>query len=339
MFFDIETTGLSSVYNHIYLIGCAKRNGDHVILDQFFAAGKSEEAEILRAFLKQTEEITTLISFHGTGFDLPFIRNRCEKLQIPESLDELQNLDIFKETACMKKLLNLTNYKQKTIELFLGINREDPFTGGELIDVYFDYQKDPDPKTLQVLLLHNYEDVLGMTDLLSILSYREFLRGAYTLESCDLHTYRDYADFEKYELMIRLSLCVPVPQKLSLHKDGLYLMLSQDNAMLRVPIHTGELHYFYTDYKNYYYLPIEDQAIHRSVASYVDKEHRQPAKASNCYARHNGTFLPQFDELHTPVFREKYKDKVSYFELKEDFLNSAEEMEHYVKHLLRHIIG
>ena len=40
------------------------------------------------------------------------------------------------------------------------------------------------------------------------------------------------------------------------------------------------LKYFYDNYKDYFYLPKEDTAIHKSVATYVDKDFRQKAKTA-----------------------------------------------------------
>lgn len=51
----------------------------------------------------------------------------------------MQILDIFKELSPIKPLLRLENYKQKSIEAFLGIDREDKYSGGELINVYYEY--------------------------------------------------------------------------------------------------------------------------------------------------------------------------------------------------------
>ena len=43
---------------------------------------------------------------------------------------------------------------------------------------------------------------------------------------------------------------------------------------LLVIIYQGELKHFYPNYREYYYLPHEDRAIHKSVALYVDRNFR-----------------------------------------------------------------
>ena len=40
--------------------------------------------------------------------------------------------------------------------------------------------------------------------------------------------------------------------------------------MIKVPVFCEEMKFYYSDYKNYYYLPHEDMAIHKSVSMYVD---------------------------------------------------------------------
>ena len=62
--------------------------------------------------------------------------------------------------------------------------------------------------------------------------------------------------------------------------------MSGSTARLRVRLFEGELRFFYDGSpKDYYYLPAEDIAVHKSIASAVDKEHRVQANASNCYGK------------------------------------------------------
>ena len=101
---------------------------------------------------------------------------------------------------------------------------------------------------------------------------------------------------------------------------------------------SGTRKYFFPNYKDYYYLPLEDQAIHKSVGTYVDKEHREKAKASNCYKKKEGIFLPQFSTVFTPSFRREYKDEVQWFEADENLIRDKEKMATYMVHLMGNII-
>ena len=177
MFFDIETTGFSQVKAIVYMIGCARRIKNRIVIDQYFAESVDDEAAVIEAFAGSLSGCSTIISFNGVGFDIPFLKNKYKKYKQEDPFCNVQILDIFKELSPIKPLLCLENYKQKSIEAFLGIDREDKYSGGELINVYYEYLAQKDDEKLSLLLTHNYEDVLGMTKLLSILSYKECIHG------------------------------------------------------------------------------------------------------------------------------------------------------------------
>ena len=65
--------------------------------------------------------------------------------------------------------------KQKAIEQFLGVEREDIYSGGQLIEVYQDYLSSQDQALLDLLLLHNADDLRGMPGILPILNYPDYL--------------------------------------------------------------------------------------------------------------------------------------------------------------------
>lgn len=334
IFLDIETTGFSPASSQIYLIGCLRRIEENIIVDQFFAENIDDEKNVLILFLELVNQYKTIITFNGNGFDLPFIKTRCDLYGLEGNFSTFAFIDIFKIASKLKSLLQLPNYKQKTIERFLGFLRDDQFTGGELIAVYEEYVKTRDPLAEELLLLHNYEDVIGMLDLLPILSYSEVLHGAYTISKAEVVPYITYEGESAQELMITLQNTYPVPKRVSCQCNEFYLTMDQNISRIRIPVFEGELHYFYPNYKDYYYLPEEDMAIHKSIATFVDKEYRQKAKASNCYTRKAGTFLPQYEAIIEPLFLQDYKDKCSYFEYSENFRSSQELLRQYISHIL-----
>lgn len=338
IFFDIETTGFSPVHSQIYLIGCAYRKDNQICAEQFFAEQKEEEQLILTCFLELLSGFKTLISFNGIGFDIPFLKAKCEIFKQPEHFSDMNCIDIFKSVSTIKFLLKLENYKQKTIESFLDIKREDRFSGGELINVYDHYTKEPNKEDLHLLLLHNYEDIMGMPALLPILSYVELFKENYSIEEAKICDYKRYDGITQKELLITLKNQYPTPKRVSYQYKDYYLIANDYKTTIRIPIFEGELKYFYADYKNYYYLPEEDIALHKSVASFVDKGYRENARPANCYNRKNSRFLPQSEEIMNPVFHKEYKDTTQYFELTDDFCQSEVMLRRYVNHILKLMI-
>lgn len=337
IFFDIETTGFSPTASSVYLIGCMYRSEDKIVIRQFFAETKTDEGEVIQEFMNLLEQFTTIITFNGIGFDIPFVKGKCEQLGIPEHFHNFQYIDLFKEVSRIKYLLKFASYKQKSIEAFLEIARDDEFSGGELINVYADYLHTKSPEGEALLLLHNYEDVLGMIQLLPMLSYSRNLSSELPIRSAEVLPFTGYDGTERQELIVTLENHYPVPKRVSCQYQGFYISMNKDVTKVRIPVYDGELKFFYPNYKDYFYLPLEDMAMHKSVASFVDKEYREKAKASTCYTRKTGRFLPQCEAVMNPAFKENHKDKTTYFELTDDFLASEEMLQRYIRHIFENM--
>ena len=102
-------------------------------------------------------------------FDIPFITERAAHLNVSLDLSHLESLDLYKTARKCKSILSLSDYKQKTIEHFLGIEREDMYSGGELIDIYRKFAAKPSDTAHNeyriLLLLHNHDVILSARSL------------------------------------------------------------------------------------------------------------------------------------------------------------------------------
>lgn len=334
LFLDIETTGFSPRSAYIYLIGaCYYRNGCWNGI-QWFAQKEAEEERILRSFFQFAKNYDTLIHFNGNQFDLPFMTGRIEHLNLNLSFEHFTGIDIYKRILPCRHFLGLESCRQKALEEFLGLNREDKYNGGELVPVYKEYTNDPFSELLQPLLTHNRDDLRGMLEIVSILAYSDLFNRPIKIHKVQANHYKDYQGRKKQELMIHIKLPSRVPVPISRHAFDCYFKCQEDEGVLRIPVYAEELKYFYTDYKNYYYLPEEDVAIHKSVASFVDKAHRTQATAASCYTRKLSCYLPQWDYLFEPFFKREYKSSPLFFELTEEFKTNREAFLAYTTHIL-----
>ena len=335
LFFDIETTGFSAATSNVYLIGCAFLNKNHITVTQFFAESKEDEPLILTAFLKMLEPFGTMITFHGMGFDIPYLKNKCLAYHLAQPFDKKQSIDLYKTACSMKFLFKLPNYKQKTIEHFLGVCRDDTFSGGELIDVYKQYIQHPEENALFFLKQHNYDDVLGMVSLLSIFSYEQLFSGAFSINGVESSLFRAEDGTMQKELLFSIRNGFFIPKRVSCRFHEFYFACGKENSTLSVRLFDGGLKFFFDHPDEYYYLPNEDRAIHKSVATYVGRTFRKKATAATCYTKKDAIFVPQYETVQTPVFKREYKDRHSYFELSETFLNSDVLLRRYIMHVLR----
>ncbi|MBQ7794935.1 MAG: ribonuclease H-like domain-containing protein [Lachnospiraceae bacterium] len=333
LFFDIETTGFSGDYNNVYLIGCVFFDRGSARFIQWFADTRSSETEVIESFFDFSKNYKTLVHFNGDTFDIPFIEKRVHALGLSHSFDRLKSIDIYKLIKPYKKHLGLENLKQKSIEAFLGIDRDDKYTGGQLIEVYQEYLKTKDQFLLNLLLLHNEDDLKGMPKLLPILHYPDFLNGTFTL--VDLKK----AAGETPRVMLALE-CDPetvLPVPIAASVPSYALKAAENRMLLSIRLYEGTLKYYYPNYKDYYYLIYEDTAIHKSVGEYVDRDAKIKATKETCYTKKTGVFLPQSEPFWTPDFKNTCKDKTCFFEFCPDCFSDHEALNRYIHRIIKDV--
>lgn len=300
LFFDIETTGFSKTGCFCYLIGVCfadKNIPKKFNTIQWLADNINDEPLIIKEFLEFCTDFKTIIHFNGDNFDIPFIEKRASIHNISFNSNNFNNIDLYKCAKKLKPLLRLASYNQKSIENFIGIYRTDEYSGGELINVYKEYSKTQKEDLKHLLLLHNYDDICGLVSIFSICNYNNIIEENITFKN---------AEYEEDNITLAFNIPYTVPAPILLTDSCYAMRIDKCSLKLRFPIVTDTLKYFYEDYKNYYYLPYEDTAIHKSVASYVDAECRVKATKKTCYTKKYATFikLPNFDITETALKRD-----------------------------------
>ena len=334
LFFDIETTGFTARSSNLYLIGCAYYLAGKWRTTQWLAENTEQEADILTAFFEFAKLYRYLIHYNGNNFDLPFITQKCEQLSLPFTFEPFQGIDLYRRIAPYKFFLRLPNCKQKTIEQFLGTERKDVFSGGELIGIYQDYVKNPNEFSENALFLHNASDLRGMLETLPILGYYDLFNEPVKAKKVQANYYKDVNGSSRKELVITIVPDTPLPKEVLTSAGGCFFRGKGSEATLKIPIYEEELKYFYSNYKDYYYLPTEDVALHKSVAGFVDQEHRIPASAANCYTRKYACYLPQWNVVFEPFFKRDYKSRELFFELTDDLKRDRQAFSRYAAHVL-----
>ncbi len=323
--FDIETTGFSPETSKLYMIGYAYYDGDGFTIVQLFNDDGTSEEDLLAAFSEVIVPYGKLFHYNGDGFDIPYVEKKLKDHGMPGILDDIESIDLYKLLRQFRNLLHLDNLKQKTVERFLGINRLDKYSGGDLIKVYKDYLSDRDEAKEKLLFQHNYDDLEGFLACCSMLSYARLRAGCFSVSKMQLR---------ENHLVFSLDLEYELPRRITCNDSGITITGNGSSASIQVPIYLDELKFFFDDYKDYYYLPGEDRAVHKSIASFVDKEHREQAKKDNCYTRRKGYFISQFDGEITPGYRHNARDKESYIELVDSFLKDMNLLTAYARFIV-----
>ena len=314
VFFDIETTGFSRTGCFIYLICVGYLEDGAPTLLQWFSEAPDDEPKVISSFIEFIKGAKLLVHFNGSSFDVPFVEARAELFGIQTNFAAIKQADLQHCIVPVKFALVLGRCRQKDVEVFLGINREDIYNGGELIEVYKQYlgrsrydklthgtplatpdgsglptlPRTPSEALLSLLLLHNAEDVEGMIKISPLYPITMLMQGKDAPCKPELELTE-----ESFILRYRFNTGISRKFTVSFYKKWpIYLSVSDNGIEVAIDIFTGTLKHFFSDYRNYFYLPNEDMAVHKSVGSGVDKTRRKNAKPETCYVKKAGIFVP-----------------------------------------------
>lgn len=290
LFFDIETTGLSSDLSAITAIGCCQPDGKCI---QWFNEDGFSQKQILADFLSFCKDYKMIISFNGASFDLPFLTAKIREYGLTDSLSSKTHLDLYQRLRPYRHLFPFRRFRQKNFEDYLGLKRKDTLSGKKVITAYQSWLKTGDSTLKNQILLHNKEDLTGLKAVFQLLCYPSLESGAFTV--CR-------ADFAFSGFTAELHLKHAFPVSAHFEKDGISLQIENDSASFFFKFSEGgTLRHYYPNPKDYYYLPEEDIIIPKSMGSFVDKKSRIPASPSKCYSKFkpSKSFLGSTQALHT----------------------------------------
>lgn len=339
LFFDIETTGLSHRTSQLYLIGTAFWQDNSFKLCQFLAEQETaeEETAVLLAFYKLCSNHSLLIHFNGSTFDIPYLLHKSTQYQIPSPLLLMESLDLYRTLRPLSFLLPVPDFKQKTLEPLCHYQRQDTMDGKQLIQVFHAFASLHKKEEQNQLLLHNHDDIEGMFHLLSLGILKAVLNGTFQFVQSQVLKSTTLNGDIRTDLLFEFSLPDFLPADFSYHLETFSLTFSNHTGKLKLPLLSGTLRYFYKNYKDYYYLPLEDEAVHQSIASYVDSSCRQKAKASNCYKKVSGFFLRAYGSPNLSQFKTDYESKEIYIQWTPEFSNSSEMQQEFLKEFLKNL--
>lgn len=304
---NIETTGLSSRNAFVYMIGLAWMQDGCWQIECCLAKNRMEERTLLEKLNAHTYTFDRIITYGGHSFSYRFLEERWQNYYDEEKplFGNCHLSDIQKNLSPYKALLPVQDLKKTTIEQFTGFHRHAGQTGRELIDIYAEWERTHAEAKLQSILEHHQDDMQSLIHLLRLSAYLTFWRGNFG----DI-TQRLLNDTQ---CSFHIALNEAIIRPISYQTKYAEVILNDQDAAIRVPIYMGRLRHFLPGpVRDYYYLPAEDMAIHRSVACYVDKNHRQKATAATCYTSIEGIFLPTDSADIQPRFQESKNSRPYY---------------------------
>lgn len=160
---DIETTGLSSVYNTVVVLGLLTYENNATYIIQYFAERDLEEERLLRHFLDKVAG-KEIVTYNGDTFDLPFLMTRLNSNKI-DSNQIFDSIDIYKILRSKRHLIDLESMKLMDIEKLVNIERNDPsrYRTISKLTEEIKFRDNPEP-----ILIHNQNDLIATEKLINI---------------------------------------------------------------------------------------------------------------------------------------------------------------------------
>ena len=271
----------------------SRRNESVVRLISWISEQESDEYEMLTALSDALDSIRRIITFNGNAFDLPHLHQKYKAFDLMDPLQGKQYLDLMLRLKPISRFLALPSGKLADFAGFLHLAQPDASDEAS-------FRFHPGAEDKHEASTPN--DALYTLECMSLLHYADFLdQGARIRE----------VTTDEERVIFRLHYPDGFPVGFSVHDSGFHLRFSEDGTvLLSSRICNGSIRYYHTDVKNYWYLPLEGYAIHKSAAQYVDKSRREKAVRENCY--HLVPVSPAF--LQDPAMLDGYlKSVLAYF--------------------------
>lgn len=373
LFFDIETTGLSAQTSYVYLIGWASMTEQGYLLEQFICTDPNEEKELLSLFFSRAKQFKLLVHYNGSSFDLPFLLKKAKRYLLDEPISSMDSLDLYALARKHRELFPLPDLKLKSMEQFFALSRTDTFGGGELIEVNAKFlglhkinqitggkKAAEENALLQVLLLHNAEDVKNLPSLTVLnkianlpLFFSEQTKQNKEMFSCHEANHHLICMVPVHDVFPgSLSFSVPFDKEtieISLQKEP----GSGEEALLYVslPVIDAELKLFFENIDDYYYLPEKDSIVHKSLSEFLVGENKKKATAATCFTRHQGSFVPLSIRKKTAKqpfltesalqrsLRSEYKSQYEYTPLTKELVNDPRKLQSLLSLLLTSLLS
>ena len=165
LFLDTETTGLAGgTGTYAFLVGVGFFDGDAFEIRQYFMRDLDEEPALLAALDPLLREVDGLVTYNGTGFDLPLLETRfvLARRRWPEAAFHLDLLPAARRLWSAR----LTDCRLGTVERHaLGFAREGDLPGALIPAVYFEYLRGKAAGDLPRVFEHNRHDILSLVAL------------------------------------------------------------------------------------------------------------------------------------------------------------------------------
>ena len=268
---DIETNGLSHEKHHVVCIGVMYMRQDGELMTHQWSLQKAEEErDLLSQFITFANQFKFVYTYSGRRFDWPFLLARIAHFGLV--LSPIVTL------VDMKKTLQLLSPTRNRLEEALGFKRETSTAGKELVKLYQTYEASGDVLYQKIILSHNLEELKSL-----LLFYKVYYILYHLKHFTVATTFNQLNESSLLHLTFKLP-CDDIPS-FTLQCEAMTLSKLQDKSLLNItlPIHHKVLQKPLIPVKDYYYIPSQNQLLHKSLATFIPSDMKRKATKSECF--------------------------------------------------------
>lgn len=163
-YLDIETTGLAPASAQVTLVGLAWGEKGGRRLKQYFVDRPRSEPAVLRKVAADLGEFAGTVTYNGTSFDLPFLRQRARSHGV--RWPWVETFDLLRVARAWRQRHGLLrNCGLKTVMSHFRIGRTDDTTGYEMVEAYWRWLETRHAGERDLILEHNAQDVMLLPDI------------------------------------------------------------------------------------------------------------------------------------------------------------------------------
>jgi len=318
LIYDIDTTSFEAANGCIFLIGVMFYQNDELHFLQLFSESIDEEALIIGKFFDIAENYDVLLSYKGESFDIPFIGKRLYALKQNElykrfTMLRSRSYDIAGEIMSVKASLSFSSTKLDYLRKKCGQQVPERISGENISKFYVEHIAAAKlRKLLETTGNAANHDMIGEYHPKPVIDELAHIKPDSGDRFLSDILYRNRENIESVIYLLRLSRLfsmrkgrfnvnisnecddIDAENSLTNNNDTVFFAYFADDFELTVPISivTVSLKQYYPNYKDYYYFPAEDMAVHKSIAEFAASGSKKKATAKTAYRNVSGRFIP-----------------------------------------------
>lgn len=167
LFFDTETTGLGGSGTVAFLFGLGRIVEAGFEVTQYLLPDYDDEHAVLEQILADFSSQNVLVTYNGTTFDLPLVKDRMVINRVARTLPVTGHVDLLHPVRRLfsRRLqdCSLASVERQIFSYF----RQDDVAGYLIPSLYFEWLHSEEPAGLSGILEHNRQDIVTLYALLN----------------------------------------------------------------------------------------------------------------------------------------------------------------------------